>query len=70
MPDKTQTHVFWFGAVRSLALCSVLAITIPWYLTIIREPRMEKSELLIPLCFAPLWGPFLWVFFRLKFKTG
>jgi hypothetical protein len=27
---------------------------------------MEKSDLLIPLYFAPLWGPYLWIFLRLN----
>jgi hypothetical protein len=56
----------WFLAVRSLAFCSIFAITIPWYVAIVHEPRMEKSELLIPFYFAPLWGPYFWIFLRLN----
>jgi hypothetical protein len=55
-----------FRAVRLLALYSVFSIIIPWYITILHEPSMEKSDLLIPLCFAPLWGPYLWIFLRLN----
>src|SRR5258708_2222974 len=65
--ERTETKQgLWFLAVRSLAFCSIFAITIPWYVAIVREPGMEKSELLIPFYFAPLWGPYLWIFLRLN----
>src|ERR1700737_1845638 len=57
---------FWFGAVRFLALCSALAIAVSWYVAILHESAMEKSDLLIPLYFAPLWGPYVWIFLRLN----
>jgi hypothetical protein len=65
-PESTQSQIIWLRAARFLALCSVLVITVSWYVSIFHEPLMEKSELLIPLYFAPLWGPYLWVFARLK----
>jgi hypothetical protein len=64
--QTTITQGLWFRAIRFVALCSVFAITIPWYVTIFREPGMEKSDLLIPLYFLPLWGPYFWVFLRLN----
>lgn len=73
-PDASQseprtTQALWFLAVRSLALCSISAITIPWYVVIIHEPALEGLDLLIPLYFAPLWGPYLWIFLRLNSRA-
>jgi len=65
-PESTRSQTVWFHAARVIAFCSVFAITIPWYITIFHEPGMEKSDLLIPLYFAPLWGPYLWIFLRLN----
>src|SRR5579864_1678327 len=65
-PESTRRQANWLRAVRLLALCSVVAITVSWYLAIFQEPAVKKSDLLIPLYFAPLWGPYLWIFFRLN----
>jgi hypothetical protein len=64
--ESIQPSSVWFHVVRVIAFCSVFAIMVPWYVSIFHEPFMEKSELLIPFYFAPLWGPYLWVFSRLK----
>lgn len=64
-PQPRQTQGLWFRVVGFVALCSVFAITIPWYVAILHEPAPERSDLLIPLYFAPLWGPYLWIFLRL-----
>jgi hypothetical protein len=65
-PESAQSQTVWFHAARVIAFCSVFAITVPWYITIFHEPGMEKSDLLIPLYFAPLWGPYLWIVSRLN----
>lgn len=65
-PASTRRQTNWLLAVRFLSLCSVVAITVCWYDAIFQEQAMEKSDLLIPIYFAPLWGPYLWVFFRLN----
>jgi hypothetical protein len=64
--EFTRPSPVWFHAVRVIAFCSVFAITVPWYVTILHEPFMEKSELLIPIYFAPLWGPYVWISLRLN----
>ncbi len=68
--ESTRPSLVWLHAVRAIAFCSVFAITVPWYVAIVHEPAMEKSELLIPLYFAPLWGPYLWTFSRLNLAAG
>jgi hypothetical protein len=65
-PESTRSQTRWARAVRAIAFCSVFAITVPWYITIFHEPGMEKSDLLMPLYFVPLWGPYLWIFIRLN----
>lgn len=65
-PEPPGTKALWFHAVRAIALCSFFAIVVPWYLAILAEPRPEKSDLLIPLYFAPLWAPYVWIFFRVN----
>jgi len=62
-PSRPQN---WLRVVRLLALCTVVAITVVWYVAILQEPVMQKSDLLIPLYFAPLWSPYLWIFLRLN----
>jgi hypothetical protein len=54
-----------FRIVRFLALCSVLAILIPWYAFIFIDPVLDRTGFLIPVFFAPLWGPWAWVCLRL-----
>jgi len=68
-PELTLPQALWFRALRSLALCSGIAIVVTWYVAILHERCMEKSELLIPFYFAPLWAPYGWIFFRLKSKA-
>src|SRR5260370_20673265 len=65
-PESDQSQTSWLRAVRFLALCSVVAITVSWYVAIFQEPALEKSDLVIPLYFVPLWGPCLWIFLRLS----
>jgi hypothetical protein len=64
--ESARPSPVWFQATRGIAFCSVFAITVPWYMTILREPLMERSELLIPLYFVPLWGPYVWIVPRLN----
>jgi hypothetical protein len=64
--ESTGPQPLWFHAVRAIALCSVFAIVVPWYFAILAEPRPEKSDLLIPLYFAPLWAPYIWIFLRVN----
>ena len=65
-PESAQSPTSWLRAVRFLALCSVVAITVSWYVAIFQEPALEKSDLLIPLYFAPLWSPYLSIFLQLN----
>lgn len=64
--ESTNFEPLWFRAVRFIAFCSVFGILVPWYLAILREPALTKSDLLIPLYFAPLWAPYVWIFLRVN----
>jgi hypothetical protein len=51
--------------VRLAALFSLLAILIPWYLFLWLDPVTHRAEFLMPILFAPLWSPLVWILFRL-----
>src|ERR1700736_774523 len=65
-PQSTRRLTDWFRIVRLLALGSVLAITVPSYIVILRDPAFAKPDLLIPVYYLPLWGPYVWIFLRMN----
>jgi len=58
-----QVSPWRLGAVRAIALCSMLAILVPWYAAIFRDfsRQQDRFELLVPMLFFPLWLPYAWV---------
>jgi hypothetical protein len=63
----SQLSLWRLRAVRTLALCSMLAILVPWYAAIFSDfGRRDLFELLIPILFFPLWLPYAWVFWGLR----
>jgi hypothetical protein len=68
-PEATRSQVCpWrLRAVRAIALCSMLAIFVPWYASIISDfSRQNFVKLFIPILFFPLWLPYAWVFCGLR----
>jgi len=68
-PEATGSQVspWQLRAVRAIALCSMLAILVPWYAAIFSDfSRRDLFELLIPIFFFPLWLPYAWVFWGLR----
>jgi hypothetical protein len=66
----SQVSPWQLSAVRAIALCSMLTILVPWYAAIFGDfGRRDLFELLVPILFFPLWLPYAWVFWRLRFKT-
>ena len=58
-----QVSVWGLRAIRAIALCSMLAILVPWYAAIFRDFswRQDRFELLMPILFFPQWLPYAWV---------
>lgn len=69
-PEAIEFHVsLWrLRAARAIALCSRLAILVPWYAAIFRDfsRRQDRIELLMPILFFPLWLPYAWVVWGLR----
>jgi hypothetical protein len=68
-PEATGSQVSpWrLRAVRAIALCSMLAILVPWYAAIFSDfSRQDFVKLFIPILFFPLWLPYAWVFWGLR----
>jgi hypothetical protein len=68
-PEATGSQVSpWrLRAVRAIALCSMLAILVPWYAAIFSDfSRQDFFKLFIPILFFPLWLPYAWVFWGLR----
>jgi hypothetical protein len=62
---------WWLRVVRTVALCSLLSILVPWYAAIFRDlSRQERFDLLWPILFCPLWLPYVWVFWGLRSNAG
>lgn len=67
--ETTGFHVslWWLRIVRTVALCSLLTILVPWYVVIFRDfSRQDRLDLLSPILFCPLWLPYAWVFWGLR----
>src|SRR5208282_454232 len=61
----------WLRVVRTVALCSLLSILVPWYAAIFRDfSRQDRYDLLWPIVFCPLWLPYIWVFWGLRPNAG
>jgi hypothetical protein len=68
-PEATGSRLSpWrLRAVRAIALCSMLAILVPWYAAIFGDfSRQDFVKLFIPILFFPLWLPYAWVFCGLR----
>jgi len=62
-----QVSLWWLRVVRTIALCSLLSILVPWYAAILRDSsRQDRYDLLSPILFCPLWLPYMWVFWGLR----
>jgi hypothetical protein len=71
-PEATGSQVSpWrLGAVGVIALCSLLAILVPWYAAIFSDlSRQDLFKLFIPILFFPLWLPYVWVIWGLRSYT-
>jgi hypothetical protein len=62
---EQQLNHGWLRAVRIFALCSLLAILVPWYAALVYDLHGYWGVLLVPLLFSPFWFPFVWIFWRL-----
>jgi hypothetical protein len=61
-----SASLWWLRFVRTIALCSLLTISVPWYAVILRDLKwQDRLDLLSPILFCPLWLPFAWVFWGL-----
>jgi FtsH-binding integral membrane protein len=66
-----QVSVWKLRAIRVIALCSVVAILVPWYAAIFSDfGRQDLLKLLIPILFFPLWLPYAWVLWSLRSYTN
>lgn len=62
-----RVSLWWLRIVRTVALCSLLTILVPWYAVIFRDlSRQDRLDLLSPILFCPLWLPYAWVFWGLR----
>jgi type IV pilus assembly protein PilA len=62
-----SVSLWWLRIVRTVALCSLLTILVPWYAVIFRDfNRQDRLDLLSPILFCPLWLPYTWVFWGLR----
>lgn len=69
--DTPQFSLGWLRAVRAVALCSLLAILLPWYAAILKDLNQQnRFDLVIPIMFCPLWLPYAWVFWGLRSNVG
>jgi hypothetical protein len=60
----------WLRAVRTVALCSLIAILLPWYAAIFKDlNEQSRFDLVIPILFCPLWLPYAWVFWGLRARV-
>ncbi len=67
----SQVSLWWLRVVRTIALCSLLSILVPWYAAILRDSsRQDRYDLLSPILFCPLWLPYMWVFWGLRSNAG
>lgn len=63
----SRVSLWWLRIVRTIALCSLLTILVPWYAVIFRDfNRQDRLDLLSPILFCPLWLPYAWVFWGLR----
>src|SRR6266481_1820061 len=66
-----SVSLWWLRFVRTVALCSLLTILVPWYAVILRDlSRQDRYDLLSPILFCPLWLPYMWVFWGLRSNIG
>lgn len=66
-----RVSLWWLRIVRTVALCSLLTILVPWYALILRDlNRQDRLDLLSPILFCPLWLPYAWVFWGLRSKVS
>ena len=65
-PNKSPR---WILTARLAALASLLMILVPWYVIILGNQPRKTLALLLPLFFAPFWGPYLWIAFRLRSES-
>ena len=62
-----RVNVWWLRIVRTVSLCSLFTILVPWYAVIFRDlNRQNRLDLLSPILFCPLWLPYAWVFWGLR----
>ena len=62
-----RVSIGWLRVVRTVALCSLLSILVPWYAAIFRDfSRQDRYDLLWPILFCPLWLPYVWIFWGLR----
>lgn len=65
-----QVNLRCLRAVRILSLCTLFAILVPWYASLLLELRhMDRANLFVPLFFFPFWLPCLWVWSSLREPT-
>jgi hypothetical protein len=72
-PETTgrRLSLSWLRVVRTVALCSLLSILVPWYAAIFRDfSRQSRYDLLWPMLFCPLWLPYVWVLRGLRSNAG
>lgn len=62
-----SVSLWWLRFVRTVAICSLLTILVPWYAVIFRDLKwQDRLDLLSPILFCPLWLPYAWVFWGLR----
>jgi hypothetical protein len=62
-----SVSLWWPRFVRTVAICSLLTILVPWYAVIFRDLKwQDRLDLLSPILFCPLWLPYAWVFWGLR----
>src|SRR6266566_3830316 len=67
----SRVSLCWLRVVRTVAICSLLAILVPWYAAVFRDfSKRDRFDLLWPILFCPLWLPYAWVFWGLRPNVG
>lgn len=66
-PTEIRINLSWLRVVRVAALCSLLAILVPWYVAIFSDSNGHHGfDFFLADTVFPLWLPYLWVFLGLR----
>lgn len=65
-PSDPPANPFWLNAVQTLTACNMLAIFVPWAISMMRGEPGAWTQVGFLLFLTPFWAPFVWAFWRLS----